>query len=107
MREEAGAEYCVHGPEDACLARLQCNTLAGTGRADDGGRYSGYYKVWEHLSGSLRLVQSAWAWTDRCINAPMRPPRSHCCATAGWIPGIVSRQVQNCRKGGLLLCPLP
>src|ERR1041385_5985568 len=60
MREEAGAEYCVHGPEDARLARLQCKALAGKGKADDGRRYSGYYKAWEHLSGPLRLIQSAW-----------------------------------------------
>jgi hypothetical protein len=28
---EAGAEYCVHGPEDARLARWQCSALSGKG----------------------------------------------------------------------------
>ena len=31
MDGEAGTEYCEHGPEDARLARWQCNALAGKG----------------------------------------------------------------------------
>src|SRR5262245_5578656 len=57
MRQRAGAACCVHDHEDARLTRLQCNTRVGKGKADDGGRHSGYYETWEHLSGPLRLIQ--------------------------------------------------
>jgi hypothetical protein len=43
------------------------------------------------------------AWTDCRINAPTRVFSSCYYATAAWLPGVLTKQVQNCRKGDAAL----